>query len=209
MIFYKTTFLSSSKHKTMNHKSDWITLQAYSLAHCPGKSVWDYYDEHPDRARRFASAMRSLTSSPGQSVEYLANGFPWSSLPQGSKIIDLGGSEGHVSIALAERHKQLKFVVQDLPNVLQGMELKKDLDVQIRDRIEFMAHDFLTKQRTAGDVFLMRWIMHDWPDRYVVRILRNLIPVLKEGNRILINDSVIPGPGQVNTLIERGIRCVC
>ncbi|KAL9095621.1 MAG: hypothetical protein Q9165_002053 [Trypethelium subeluteriae] len=178
---------------------------AYSLAHCPGESVWSYYDSHPDTARRFASSMDSFTSSPGHSVEYLATGYSWSELPKGSKVIDIGGSKGHVSIAIAKIHKQLLFVVQDLPAVINDVELNDDMEAEVQHRIEFEAHDFLIEQKREGDVYLLRWILHDWPDKYVVKILRNLIPVLKQGNKILINDFIIPGPGKMDSALERNV----
>lgn len=60
-----------------------------------------------------------------------------------------------------------------------------------------------------GDVFLLRWILHDWPDQYVVRILRNLRPVLRDGNKVVVNDQLMPGVGEVSSVIERQIRSVC
>ena len=52
----------------------------------------------------------------------------------------------------------------------------------------------------------MRAILHDWPDKYAVRILRNLIPGLKEGSTVLINDTVMPPLGTANMYIEKLIR---
>lgn len=69
-----------------------------------------------------------------------------------------------------------------------------------------MAHDFLTPQPKEADVFLFRWIFHDWPDKYVIKILRNLVPVLKPGTRIVVNDGVMPAPGSVPLEIERKTR---
>ena len=184
------------------------SYKGYSLAHCPSTTVWSYYNSCPARAKRFASAMKSLTSSPGQSTEYLAKGYSWHSLPIGSKVIDMGGSEGHVSIAIAQMHKHLHFVVQDLPDVIDGVHLGHAVEDTTRERIRFIAHDFLKNQTVEGDVFLFRWVLHDWPDKYVVEILRNLIPVLKKGNKIVVNDQIIPGPGQVSSVIEKQIRLV-
>lgn len=38
-------------------------------------------------------------------------------------------------------------------------------------------------------------IFHNWPDKYCIKILRSLIPVLGPGAKIMINDSVMPGLG--------------
>ena len=150
--------------------------------------------------------MKSFTSNAGQSPSHLATGYPWSDIPPNSTVIDVGGSEGHVSVAIAQRHQHLKFVVQDLPEVIETAKLPNDVDAGVRERVRFEVHDFLTDQRTQGEVFLLRWILHDWPDQYVVRILRHLRPALRPGNKIIVNDQLMPEPGHVGPIVERQIR---
>lgn len=152
--------------------------------------------------------MKSFTSNQGQSPDHLATGYSWSNIPSNSTIIDIGGSEGHVSVAIAQRHLHLNFIVQDRPNVIETATLPDDVDEDVRKRVSFEAHDFLTDQTTRGEVFLFRWILHDWPDQYVVRILRHLRPALRPGNKVLVNDQLMPEPGSVATVIERQIRLV-
>ncbi len=181
--------------------------QGYSLAHSTNKTVWDYYRTNPTRAKRFANAMKSFASTnQGQNVSYLVEGYPWSLLGAGSTVVDVGGSEGHASIAIAEAHPTLKFVVQELPEVADKASFSEEVSNDIVERIEFSGHDFLTEQTVVADVYLFRWIFHDWPDNYVIRILRNLIPALKEGARIVVNEQLMPNPGSVPQVIERQIR---
>lgn len=72
-----------------------------------------------------------------------------------------------------------------------------------------MEHDFLIEQRVKNaDVYLFRWILHDWSDMYCIRILRNLIPALKAGLIIFINDNVLPESGTLGSWQGERIRCV-
>lgn len=48
--------------------------------------------------------------------------------------------------------------------------------------------------------------MHNWPDKYVVRILRNLIPAFKPGSKVVIADLVIPEPCTAPFPVERYMR---
>lgn len=45
-------------------------------------------------------------------------GFPWKDLPDGAKVVDVGGNVGSVSLVVAKQYPQLKFVVQDRPDVV-------------------------------------------------------------------------------------------
>lgn len=120
----------------------------------------------------------------------------------------MGGSEGHVSVAIAKEHSHLHFIVQDLPEIISKATLEDEIEEGVKKRVSFMTQDFLQEQTVGGDVFLLRWVLHDWPDAYVVRILQNLRPVLRKGNKVVVNDQMIPGLGEVSTATERQIRSV-
>lgn len=70
--------------------------------------------------------------------------------------------------------------------------------------ISFMAHDFLTPQPVLeADIFMFRFVMHDWSDKYAVRILQNLLPAMKQSTRILIMDFLLGVPGVIPKVTER------
>ncbi|KAF5137706.1 O-methyltransferase gsfB [Metarhizium anisopliae] len=56
-------------------------------------------------------------------------------------------------------------------------------------------------------VYLYRWIFHNWPDSYCIRMLRALAPALKVGATVLIMDSILPPPGLPN-LMDRKLRAM-
>ncbi|KAL9119135.1 MAG: hypothetical protein Q9187_004309 [Circinaria calcarea] len=122
-------------------------------------------------------------------------------------LVDIGGSLGFVCSRLAQSFPYLNFVVQDLPSAIESG--RTQLPPELSDRIKFMAHDFLTEQPVRGaDVYLFRWVLHNWSDKYAVQILRNLIPALKQGARILINDLVLPEPGVLPAWPEERLRSI-
>jgi len=72
-----------------------------------------------------------------------------------------------------------------------------------------MAYDFLTEQPVSGAaVYFFRWIFHNWSDKYCIQILRNHIPALKPGAKIIINDNVLPRPGVMSKWQEDRLRYV-
>lgn len=52
-----------------------------------------------------------MTREPGLEPEHLVDGYPWAELEEAT-IVDLGGSHGAISCALARKFPSLKFVVQ-------------------------------------------------------------------------------------------------
>jgi len=70
-----------------------------------------------------------------------------------------------------------------------------------------MVHDFFTPQPVKyADVYLYRWIFHNWSDAKCIEILQNAVPALKPGARILVNDGCLPQPGSVRWKEERMAR---
>jgi hypothetical protein len=74
------------------------------------------------------------------------------------------------------------------------------------DRVRLTTHDFFTPQTEVADVYFFRMIFHGFADKYCVRILRALIPALKKGARIVINDGALPEPGTAGYIEERTMR---
>jgi len=141
--------------------------------------------------------------------------YPWGSLPTGSVVVDVGGARGHVSAYLAEKFPRLKFVVQDLPEVVMPSssagsgEAAYEIPEAIRDRVELMGHDFFTEQPVKdAAVYFIRYTFHNWSDAYCVKILQNLRPALKAGAHIVIQDHILPEPGALSLLRERETRYV-
>lgn len=164
--------------------------------------------KEPKRAERMARAMNSLTGGEGYELWYLSEGCDLTDVDaRGGTLVDVGGSHGFVDVHLAKVYKNIKFVVQDLPSTVESAPKPICADVKIAKRIQFQAHDFFTEQPIHGaDVYFFRWIMHNYSTPYAVQILRNLIPALKPGARIIINDHCLREPGTENPWDERLIR---
>ena len=165
---------------------------AFSLANGTDLGIYEFLGQYPERARRFGAGMRFFTKDESWNSEHLVTGFDWPSIDQpGATVVDMGGGYGSVSQVLAKETKHIKFVVFDLPGTVeQGRAL---LPKEYDGRIEFVAQDFFEEHalKKAPDAYLFRWIFHNWSDKYCVKILRNLIPSLEHGTRVLIHEFVL------------------
>ncbi|KAK0718885.1 S-adenosyl-L-methionine-dependent methyltransferase [Apiosordaria backusii] len=152
------------------------------------------FGKDPNRAKRMGKAMVSLTGGEGYEPFYFVDvekgGYDFSEIDaRGGTLVDVGGSHGFMCVALAERYKNMRFVVQDLQRTVESAPKPISSDPQVAERITLLAHDFFTEQVTKdADVYFFRWILHNYSTPYALLLLRNLIPALKPNARIIIND---------------------
>ncbi|KAK8048183.1 sterigmatocystin 8-O-methyltransferase [Apiospora phragmitis] len=168
-------------------------VKGFALTHNTTGSIYDFIAASQERAARFSGTMNALSSSENYDLTYVLDHYDWASLGA-ARVVDLGGAVGHVSIALAKQFPDLTFVVQDMEQVVAnaGANLPADL-----------------KARTVkADVYYLRWILHNWSDKYCKLILEALVPALKDGCRILIQDFCMPKPGEVPLWKEQDARAI-
>jgi hypothetical protein len=60
------------------------------------------------------------------------------------------------------------------------------------DRCEAIGGDFFTSVPSGGDAYIMKWIMHAWPDDGCVKILKNCHDVMAKEAKLLVVDMVMP-----------------
>ncbi|KAL8785484.1 MAG: hypothetical protein Q9195_008627 [Heterodermia aff. obscurata] len=162
----------------------------YSLAHEPGVTMFAHMAKHPERMENFSKAMGFYGKNDAFDVKHLVTGYPWSDLDHpGTVLVDVGGGHGSVSKALASATKHIHFIVQDQQISTSDSSALSD---GLEGRIEFMKHDFFTEQPIkSAQIYFFRWILHDWSDKYAVRILKNLIPAMRDGTRVVLFETIL------------------
>jgi len=91
-------------------------------------------------------------------------------------------------------HHNLKCIVQDRPHLEASFNTPRP--AALEDRVSFQVHDFFTPEPVHGaDVYFFKQILHDWSDPYAIKILRQVVPVMKASSRIQIMEGVIPPAG--------------
>jgi O-methyltransferase domain len=146
-----------------------------------GNSIWDYFAEHPDEGARFGEAMRQLTTI---DVGALARAYPW---PRQGVICDVGGGIGTLLAAILARRPLARGVLVDAPEVLQDAE--SFLRAQgVLDRVTRQPGDLFGGIEVQADVYVLKWIMHDWSDQSCAQILGSLAAAMPPGARLVTID---------------------
>jgi hypothetical protein len=178
----------------------------FQIANKTTDTFFEYFAKHQNRLKRYGTAMAANATSEGYHVKNLVDNYPWDRLGEGT-VVDLGGSQGHVSIAIATKYPSLKFIVQELPS-MRPPSVSASVPAEFESQVSLTTHDFFDTQSVSADVYMYRWIFHNWSDAYAIKMLQALIPVLKPDAKVLINDVVLPEAGSVGLTEDKSIKFV-
>jgi len=160
----------------------------------PG-TIFDYY-ETPKGSRqreRFGRVMPAWNN--GTEASSVVHEYPWHNLPKGATVCDVGGGIGHISVQLTNMYPDLKIVLQDSPQTIQqAMEnFSKFCPKAIENQtVQFKAFDFFVEAPVPKcDVYFLKHILHNWPDKECVTILKGIKSVMSPTSRVLIHEYIL------------------
>jgi hypothetical protein len=96
--------------------------------------------------------------------------------------LDIGGASGDVIRAMMRANPELHGGVFDLPHIIPGAVQAAKVD-GLDERFTTVDGDFF-ESVPAADLYVLKYILHDWDDDSCVRILTNCRASLVEGGRI-------------------------
>jgi C-methyltransferase len=150
-----------------------------------GQHSFDYFAEQPELAELFNQTMTSisqLTTAP------LIAGYDFSAYPT---IVDVGGGHGQLLAAILAAAPASRGVLYDLPRVVASApSLLREHSVA--DRVRIAEGSFFDSVPGGGDAYVLKNIMHDWPDEKAVQILRNVRAAAGPEATVLLVELVIP-----------------
>lgn len=158
-----------------------------SFPQVTGKPFFDYLAENPEHGAMFHASMEnmSLAVLPG-----LIGSYDFSAA---RRIVDVGGGNGTLMRAVLDAAPQAEGIVFDEPQ-LTDIAREKIRGAGLDERCTVVGGDFFDKVPEGGDLYLLKWIVHDWPDERAAEILRNCRAAMAKGGRVVLIEMVVP-PG--------------
>jgi hypothetical protein len=154
-----------------------------------GKDIWAYFQTDPEKAENFN---RYMAASSELLNEAISTKYDFSDY---DKLIDVGGGIGGMISAILEKNPNLKGAIYDQPSVIE--QAKGFLESKgLSDRCETIAGSFFESVPEGGDIYSMRWILHDWEDSKSLTILENIKKVLPAHGKLLLAEAVVPEVGE-------------
>ena len=106
-------------------------------------------------------------------------------------ILDVGGGNGSMALAILRKHPGMKGRVCDLPYI--ESQAKQNIhEAGASDRCAFEAADFFQGVPKGADLQVLKFILHDWTDEECVHILSRCRESLAPGGRVLIVEMLVP-----------------
>jgi hypothetical protein len=115
--------------------------------------------------------------------------------PRTGVVVDVGGGQGSLLASILKKHSGLSGILFDAGAALAnaGQWLAK---AGIEKRCTTVAGDFFTSIPGGGDVYVLKHIIHDWPDDRASEIVKNCARVLPSTGRVLIIERLVSEGGQ-------------
>ncbi|ENA3446102.1 methyltransferase [Yersinia enterocolitica] len=108
--------------------------------------------------------------------------------PKNVTVVDVAGGLGRLLLKVLEENPTLHGILFDQQHVLPRNHLSKLGD---DSRWRLQPGSFF-EECPPADIYMIKHIVHDWPDNKSVEILRNCRKAMNPNGKILIMDSIIP-----------------
>jgi hypothetical protein len=157
-----------------------------AFEHVHGMPNFDYLKQHPEKDRAFAASMASISGTENAAIAcaYAFGRF--------QKLVDVGGAHGHLLAAILRRHKKLRGVLYDQPQVVAGAAASGFIAApDVRERVDVAGGSFFESVPSGADGYLLKYILHDWDDEKSMRILGHCRDAMTADGRVLVVDHVI------------------
>ncbi len=151
-----------------------------------GAPTFEYFKQNPEEAQIFNDAMTGISTIDSPAV---ADAYDFTKI---SSLVDVGGGHGLLLATILKKNPHMKGTLYDLGPVVAGAvtgPLKP-----VMDRCTLTSGDMFSSIPASADAYIMKHIIHDWPDGPCVEILKACRKGVNAGGKLLVVDNVIqPG----------------
>jgi hypothetical protein len=157
-----------------------------AMAQNYGVPIFEFFKQLPDEARIFNDAMTELSmiDAPAVAEAYNFDGI--------RNIVDIAGGHGLLLATILQRNPHLQGTLFEMPHVLDGA--KSGPLMPVMDRCTLASGDMFSSVPAGADVYIMKHIIHDWPDDRCAQLLSACRKGVNSGGKLLVVDTVIqPG----------------
>jgi 2,7-dihydroxy-5-methyl-1-naphthoate 7-O-methyltransferase len=146
-----------------------------------GRGFWEDLDAHP----KIAADFDALMGPAGHGVpdpEVLLDPADWHSV---RTVVDVGGGTGSLLAEILRARPEVRGILVDLPRtVARSGEVFQAAGVA--DRATAVEQSFFDPLPGGGDLYLLKNVLGDWPDREAKALLRRCAEAARPAGRVVL-----------------------
>lgn len=150
-----------------------------------GEPFFTYLQSHPDLGAVFDKAMANMSRAENAAVIHAYD------FALARTVVDVGGGTGSMLSAILLAFPATTGVLFDLPLTID-LGRERIAANKLTDRCQLVAGDFFHDLLPAGDVYLLKSIIHDWSDAEAETILHNCRKAMSPDSRLLLVEQIVP-----------------
>jgi 2,7-dihydroxy-5-methyl-1-naphthoate 7-O-methyltransferase len=151
-----------------------------------GRPFWDDLDTNPDVAASFDALMGP--AGHGTPDPDVLIGGDWQDIHH---VVDVGGGTGALLAEVLRAHPHVRGTLVDLPRVVAGAG-QVAASAGVADRVTTVGQSFFAPLPAGGDLYLLKSVLPDWPDREAGDILRRCAEAARPAGRVIVLSGVSP-----------------
>lgn len=165
-----------------------------AFEHSVGRPFWSYVGENQEIAEQFATTMAVNSRSVFESL------FQICAFPQAGHIVDIGAGDGTLITEILRRHPVLTGTAFDLAAMTPHIETTV-AGSGSADRCAVLSGDMFAGIPLGGDVYLLKSVLHNWPDDRVSALLATVFDGMRPGARVVVVERALPDTYDLNSAI--------
>lgn len=153
-----------------------------------GRQFFDYLAANPEDATVFNTVMTQgiAYTSPALLAAYDFSRFKC--------VVDVGGGQGALLREILSATPGLEGILYDLPPAVAHAPEVLGSDIAARCRI--VSGSFFDSVPEGGDLYIMKGVIHDWPDEDALKILRNMRRAMGQAGMLLLIENLVDAPAR-------------
>ncbi len=157
-----------------------------AFAHIFGVDAWEHRQRNRALSERFHADLNTETA---RSATAIVEAYDFSA----SRVLcDVGGGYGALLCAILSACPALKGILLEQPHVATGA--RSYVESQgLDERCAVVEGDFFEAVPEGADAYVLKSIVHDWPDARGVALLKNCRRALKADGRVILIERLMPG----------------
>jgi len=192
------TDVAGSAHDAVVFMADALHMEVYGqLAHSvetgetafkkvAGMEPFEFFRQNGEENRLFNLAMTSISSNA------LPPALQAYDFGETGTLADIGCGHGALLAGILQKHRGLRGIAFDLPNVVDGAKQRIE-SLGLASRCEIHGGSFFEALPPA-DSYVMKSIIHDWDDARAITILKNCAKAMRGPDGRVILLEMIVGP---------------